>query len=197
MRKFTCETIPLPQTGQGVPADTVGSLPGAVADQRECFREAALPLLDGLYRCAVRMTRDENDAEDLVHDTLVRVYRSLHTFEQGASFRVWAFRVLADTFADEYQQRSAKRPYAIDHEVAESPTPDFEHGVLCKLHHDTVLAAIDRLPFRYRIALILSDVEGFRYQDIAKITGCPFGTVRLRISRARRLLRRHLGGLST
>ncbi|MBI3948061.1 MAG: sigma-70 family RNA polymerase sigma factor [Armatimonadetes bacterium] len=181
-------------------------MPEADSSARARFKELAVPHLDALYRSALRMTRNEADAEDLVQDTLLRAFQFFHQFQSGSNFRAWVFKILSNTFINQYRRRS-RQPETVSYDGGEdfylysqlvenrdSEWGDPEKLVLNKLQYEDILAAIDRLPDDYRIAVTLSDVEGFSYKEIAEIVGCPIGTVRSRLNRGRRLLQRALWG---
>ncbi|NLC58317.1 MAG: sigma-70 family RNA polymerase sigma factor [Armatimonadetes bacterium] len=174
--------------------------------RREQFKELAVPHLDALYRSAMRMTRNESDAEDLVQDTLLRAYQFFHQFREGTNFRAWLFKIMTNTFINQYRRRT-REPETVSYEEGEdfflynqlvenydSELGNPERLVLQKLQYEDILAAIDRLPYDYRMAVTLSDVEGLSYKEIADVMGCPIGTVRSRLNRARHMLQRNLWG---
>ena len=181
-------------------------MPQLETSRREEFKELAMPHLDALYRSAVRMTRNEADAEDLVQDALLRGFQFFHQFQTGTNFRAWIFRILTNTFINQYRRR-AREPETLVYDESEDfhlyhrlvengdgDTDNPENVVLRKLEHETVLAAIDRLPYDYRMVVTLADVEELSYKEIAEIMGCPIGTVRSRLNRARHMLQRNLWG---
>jgi RNA polymerase sigma-70 factor (ECF subfamily) len=181
-------------------------MPEVDAGARERFEELALPHLDSLYRSALRMTRNDSDAEDLVQDAFVRAFQFFHQFQPGTNFRAWLFEILTNTFINQYRRRT-REPEKVSYEEGEDfylynqlvENGDSELGnperlVLQKLQYEDILAAIDRLPEDYRMAVTLSDVEGFSYKEIADIMGFPIGTVRSRLNRARHMLQRVLWG---
>ncbi len=174
--------------------------------KREEFKQLALPNLDALYRSAMRMTRNEADAEDLVQDALLRAYQFYDQFQQGTNFRAWLFKILTNTFINQYRRR-VREPETLSYDESEDfilynrlvESDEGEMGnpetvVLRKLQHEQVLAAIDRLPYDYRMVVTLADVEGLSYKEVADILGCPIGTVRSRLNRARHMLQRNLWG---
>lgn len=176
------------------------------AAKREQFRELVLPHLDALYRSALRMTRNESDAEDLVQDALLRAFQFFHQFREGTNFRAWLFKILTNTFINQYHRR-AREPETVSYEEGEdfflynqlventdSEMGDPEKLVLQKLQMEEILAAIDKLPYDYRMVVTLSDVEGLSYKEIAEVMGSPIGTVRSRLNRARHMLQRNLWG---
>jgi len=181
-------------------------MPETDATKREEFERLALPHLDSLYRSARRMTRNDSDAEDLVQEVFLRAYQFFHQFRPGTGFRAWIFKILTNTFINQYRRRT-REPETVSYEEGEdfhlysrlTESADDEWGnpeklVLQKLQYEDILAAIDRLPDDYRVAVTLSDMEGFSYKEIAEIMGCPIGTVRSRLNRARHILQRALWG---
>jgi RNA polymerase sigma-70 factor (ECF subfamily) len=170
------------------------------AERRKEFEEEALVHLDLLYNSAVQMTRNPADAEDLVQETFVKAYRFFDRFKKGTNCRAWLFKIMKNNFINAFRKRS-KEPVKVDFEQVEAtlqaePRPAFPPGqatsveqLFDELVEDDVKEALDQLPFDFRMVTILSDVEGLSYQEIADIMECPVGTVRSRLSRARRFLR--------
>ncbi|HAM03526.1 MAG TPA: RNA polymerase subunit sigma-24 [Acidimicrobiaceae bacterium] len=160
--------------------------------------------MPALYTAALRMTRNAADAEDLVQETFLKAYRSFDRFEEGTNLRAWLYRILTNTFINSY--RAAKRrPEKADVEDVEDLylyrrlddlNADLgrsaEEEVLDNITDDEVKAAIESLPENFRIAVLLADVEGFSYKEIAEITDVPIGTVMSRIHRGRRALQKAL-----
>ena len=170
---------------------------------RADFDHEVLPHLDSLYGTALRLTRSERDAEDLVQDTALRAFRFFHKFEAGSNARAWLFKILHNTFATKYRRRTRERQVldAIDADPAaagEAPIasapPDPEDELMTQLLSDDVRRAIDRLPEEFRAAVVLCDLEDFSYREIADILECPVGTVMSRLHRGRRMLREALRG---
>jgi RNA polymerase sigma-70 factor (ECF subfamily) len=151
------------------------------------------------------MTRNASDAEDLVQETYLRAFRSLHQFTEGTNLRAWLFRIMTNTYINEYRRRQ-RRPtsasldtieefYLYDHLVQSPVQPGDERPedvVLQRLTVEDVIAAIECLPEEFRQVVLLADVEGFAYREIAEIVGIPVGTVMSRLFRARRRLQRQL-----
>ncbi len=172
---------------------------------RERLEQGALEHIDALYRTALRMTRNAADAEDLVQETYLRAFRSLHQFTEGTNLRAWLFRILTNTYINEYRRRQ-RRPtnsslddieefYLYDHLIESGVQPSVERPediVLSRLSVDRVIGVIDELPEEFRQVVLLADVEGFSYRDIASIVEIPIGTVMSRLYRARRRLQRQL-----
>lgn len=157
------------------------------------FEQEALALVDRLYAAALRLTRNEADAEDLVQDTYLRAFRSAGRFEPGTNMRGWLFTILHNTFLNQRRDRS-RSPIDLDSELVERAPDGTERAgnpedLLLRATMDADLkAALDGLPEAFRAAVWLRDVEQFSYEEIAGILGAPIGTVMSRISRGRRSL---------
>jgi len=168
---------------------------------REEFERTALPQLDSLYGAALRLTRNPAEAEDLVQDVFVRAYRSWQTFKPGTSAKAWLFTILRNTFITRYHRGNRRRSARVDleaqlrslgpevavgHPTAKIPGP--EAAMAVRITQDRISAALDALPEDYKTAVILADLEGLSYKEIAEVMDCPIGTVMSRIYRGRRLL---------
>jgi RNA polymerase sigma-70 factor (ECF subfamily) len=177
---------------------------GVVAD-RSRFSELAMEYMPALYTAALRMTRNAADAEDLVQETFLKAYRSFDRFEEGTNLKAWLYRILTNTFINSY--RAAKRrPEKADVEDVEDLYlyrrlanlragelgRSAEEEVLEHITDEEVKQAIESLPEAFRMAVLLADVEGFSYKEIAEITDVPIGTVMSRIHRGRRALQKAL-----
>ncbi len=174
-----------------------------MADQAQ-FTDLAMEYMPQLYTAALRMTRNAADAEDLVQETYLKAYRAFSSFTEGTNLKAWLYRILTNTYINSY--RSAKRrPQVSDVEDVEDLymyrrlTPDgvdpgrsAEDEVLDSITDEEVKGAIESLPEAFRIAVLLADVEGFSYKEIAEITDVPIGTVMSRIHRGRRALQKAL-----
>ena len=168
---------------------------GSVADkeQERAFREAAVEHLDGLYGFALSLSRDGVTAEDLVQETYLRALRAPRKAEPGPGMKSWLFAILHNVWRNELRRR---RPTSLVDDLVEqipSDEPDPLATVDRQQAGSRVLAAIDELPDPFREAIVLRCVEGFSYQEMAQVVGCPAGTVMSRLARARALLRRALG----
>ena len=156
------------------------------------FREQALAHLDGLYGFALRLTKSPADAEDLVQETYLRAFRFAHRFEPGTHLRAWLFQILRNTFLTFYR-RESRQLAVLDQEVAGGPdeaaAADGAGTVPTVLDLERALAD---LPEEFRTVLLLADLEGFGLDEIAEVMGTPVGTVKSRLFRARRLVRRRL-----
>lgn len=168
------------------------------------FERVAMPHADALYGAALRMTRDATRAEDLVQETLLRAYRFWHKFEQGTNIKAWLFRIQTNIFINKYRKRQTEQKvldqrevddllerYAADDGPAVLP-PDTREDFLTHLVGDEVMAALDQLPFEFRMAVLLADMHDFSYKEIAEVLDCPVGTVMSRLHRARKLLQAQL-----
>lgn len=165
----------------------------------EAFAADALRYLDSLYSTALRMTRSPQDAEDLVQETFLRAYRSWDRFEPGTNLRAWLFRILRNAFINDYRRRQAS-PREVDRPLSESdleiladarstePASDPESRMIESTLDADVRKTLESLPPEFRIVVVLSDIEGFRYREIATILGIPVGTVMSRLYRGRRAL---------
>ena len=171
---------------------------------RERFKADALPLLDSLYAGALRMTRNPADAEDLVQETMLRAYRAFDRFEEGTNLKAWLFRILTNAYINVYRKRQ-REPQQISseevedfdlyrelklHEAQYDETP--ERVVLDSLVDSDILQAIEDLPEQFRLAVMLSDIEGFSYAEMAEIMDVPMGTVMSRLHRGRKALQKRL-----
>jgi RNA polymerase sigma-70 factor (ECF subfamily) len=178
---------------------------GVPTEERESFFEReVMQHLDALYRTALRMTRNPQDAEDLVQETMLRAFRFLDRFEPGTNLRAWLFKILTNTYINRYRKASSEpRVDSLDDSEelslyryldseAASRGGSVEAQVLDRFAEQDIKTAIEALPPQYRITVLLADVEGFSYNDIAEITNVKKGTVMSRLFRGRRLLQKAL-----
>ena len=164
------------------------------------FEKDALPLLDVIYAGALRMTKNPADAEDLVQETFAKAYRSFKTFEEGTNLKAWLFRILTNTFINQY--RKNQRGPAVD------PTEQIEDWQMARAERHTsgglksaetealenmpnevISNALLSIPEDFRNVVYMADVDGFSYKEIAEIMDTPVGTVMSRLHRGRKLLR--------
>jgi len=159
----------------------------------------ALVHLDGLYHVALRLTRNRAEAEDVVQETCLRAFRSFDRFNPGTNCRAWLFAILRNVFLNRVRTRGREVleaemegldqvEAAADTHVGGSP----EEQLLQTVLHGDVDRALAALPLAFREAVMLVDIEGLTYREVAEVIGCPIGTVMSRLSRGRALLRRAL-----
>jgi len=161
------------------------------------FELEALPHLDALYNFALRMTGDGDDANDLVQDTFLKAFRFFDKFEKGTNCKAWLFRIMKNTFINTYRKKS-KEPDKVDYEDVENfyqnvkpsstDSTHLEKEIYDNLFDDDISLALASLPDDFKTVIILSDIEGFTYDEIADFIDCPVGTVRSRLHRARKML---------
>jgi RNA polymerase sigma-70 factor (ECF subfamily) len=167
------------------------------------FEALVAPWLDTLYAGALRLTRNERDAEDLVQDTVMRAYRFFDKFEKGTNFRAWLFKILTNTFINGYRRQVKERSLgdeserqSVEAQFFSADTTDQaqnpEDYLLQRVMSEDVLAAIDTLPVDFRMVVILADLQEFSYKEIADILDVPVGTVMSRLFRGRRQLEKVL-----
>jgi RNA polymerase sigma-70 factor, ECF subfamily len=171
-----------------------------ILKQRE-FNAEMIPHMDALYNFAIRLANDPNDAEDLVQDTIVKAYRFFSSYERGTNAKAWLFRILKNSYINNYRKQS-KQPYQVDYDEIStyyesvrserSDTTDMEQIMYRELLDDEVTKALNKLPEDFRTVVLLCDIEGFTYEEIANMLDVPIGTIRSRLHRGRNLLRTSL-----
>src|SRR3979411_2044865 len=179
-----------------------------MADQAK-FADLAMEHMGSLYTAALRMTRSPADAEDLVQETYLKAYRAFGSFQEGTNLKAWLYKILTNTYINSYRAKK-RRPEQTDLddvedlylyrrlgglEAAAAGRSAEEEG----LEHFTegdVKAAIEALPEQFRMAVLLADVEGFSYKEIAEILDVPIGTVMSRLHRGRKQLQQRLWDLA-
>lgn len=171
-----------------------------VVEQNQFYRDferEAIPHMDALYNFALKMTGDSDYADDLVQETFMRAFRFWDKFEKGTNCKAWLFKIMKNTYINDYRKKS-KSPVKIDYEDVEnfyenikaSNTNDahLEKDIYDNLLDDELSRAISSLPEDFRTVIILCDIEGFTYEEIADFVDAPIGTVRSRLHRARKTL---------
>lgn len=166
------------------------------------FQALAFEHVDSLYNTALRMTKNALDAEDLLQDVYLRAFRFFHRFEKGTNFKAWIFKILTNTYINQYRKKINK-PYHVDLEKIKYNYDDKEATVQTSaqeserldyetLFDDEIKNALQQIPDEFRVVVLLADVESFSYKEVAKIIGCPIGTVMSRLSRGRKQLQNYL-----
>jgi RNA polymerase sigma-70 factor (ECF subfamily) len=181
----------------------VTSQSSAVPDVHR-FEDEALVYADALYGTALRMTRNPADAEDLVQETYLRAFRAWARFEPGTNLKAWLFKIMTNLFISRYRQRQ-REPVTVSTDDTEEfdlyrnlraydagPGRSAESIVLESLVDDDVKQALSDLPESFRMPVLLADVEGFSYREIADMLGVPIGTVMSRLHRGRKRLQKAL-----
>lgn len=171
------------------------------AEKGEIFNQEFLPHIRSMYNFAHRLTLDEDDAKDLVQDTYLKAYRFIESFQKGTNAKAWLFRILKNSFINDYRKK-IKEPSKVDYQEVESYynsdevdrqiTPDLRVDALKDMIGDEISNALNALDVDFRTVIILCDLEGFKYEEMAKILDIPIGTVRSRLHRARNLLKEKL-----
>lgn len=175
---------------------------GAMAD-RSAFADEAMQYAPQLYSAALRMTRNASDAEDLVQETFLKAYRSFAGFQEGTNLRAWLFRILTNTYINVYRAKQ-RRPIETDLDDVEdlymyrrigalqSSSRSAEDQMFDLFTDDEVKQSLEELPENFRLPVLLADVEGFAYKEIAEMLDIPIGTVMSRLHRGRRAMQKRL-----
>lgn len=166
------------------------------AERRARFEREALAHLDGLYGFALKLARSRHDAEDLVSDTILRAFERWEQYQLGSNIRAWLFTILYHLFVNR-RRRIEGREVPLEDNAGRASfqivgEDDPEGHFYDSFVDEEIARAIDALPRHYRSAVILSDVHGFRYAEIAEILKVPEGTAKSRLFRGRRILQRKL-----
>ncbi len=175
-----------------------------MADQ-STFAEQAMEYAPQLYSAALRMTRNQADAEDLVQEAYLRGFRSFHTFQEGTNLRAWLFRILTNAYINRYRAKQ-RRPIETDLDDVEelylyrrlgsmetaAASMSAEDQFMDLFTDDEVKQALEDLPVNFRLPVLLADVEGFAYKEIAEMLDIPIGTVMSRLHRGRKAMQRAL-----
>jgi RNA polymerase sigma-70 factor (ECF subfamily) len=176
---------------------------------RARFADQAMQYMGSLYSAALRMTRNPSDAEDLVQETYLKAYRAFGTFQEGTNLKSWLYKILTNTFINSYRAKR-RRPAETELDDVEdlylyrrlggnqatSLGRSAEDLVLDRFTESDVKTAVESLPEAFRLAVLLADVEGFSYKEIAEILDVPIGTVMSRLHRGRRALEKALASFA-
>ena len=170
-------------------------------EKEEIFDTEFLPNINAMYNFANRLTFDEDDAKDLVQDTYMKAFRFINSFQRGTNAKAWLFRIMKNSFINDFRKKS-KEPTKIDYQEVEtfynsddvdkSITTDLRAETVKDMMGDEISNALNSLDVDFRTVIILCDLEGFKYDEMAKILDIPIGTVRSRLHRARNLLKDRL-----
>jgi RNA polymerase sigma factor (sigma-70 family) len=170
-------------------------------EKQSIFNQEFMPHINSMYNFAYRLTLDSDDAKDLLQDTYLKAFRFLDSFQQGTNAKAWLFRILKNSFINDYRKKS-KEPSKVDYQEVETfynsedvdrqITPDLRVEALQDMIGDEISTALNSLDVDFRTVIILCDLEGFKYEEMAKILDIPIGTVRSRLHRARNLLKEKL-----
>jgi RNA polymerase sigma-70 factor (ECF subfamily) len=170
-------------------------------EKDEIFNGEFMPHIHSMYNFAYRLMLERDDAKDLVQDTYLKAYRFIESFQKGTNAKAWLFRILKNSFINDYRKKS-KEPNKVDYqevetyynsdEVDRQITPDLRVESLKDMIGDEISNALNSLDVDFRTVIILCDLEGFKYEEMAKILDIPIGTVRSRLHRARNLLKEKL-----
>jgi RNA polymerase sigma-70 factor (ECF subfamily) len=166
------------------------------------FEAAALPHLDALYNMAYRLTRNTEDAEDLIQETFFKAYKYYDKFEEGTNLKAWLFRIMKNSFINGYRKRQSQPPESAFSEIEElfetqlsdeaGQIKNPEEEMLESVLDEDIQKALDSLRDDYRMVILLVDLEGFSYKEAAEILEVPVGTVMSRLYRGRRILEKVL-----
>jgi len=174
-------------------------------DKTKDFESAALKHIDSLFNVGMRMTRNREEAEDLVQETYLKVHRFSHTFKEGSNLKAWLFKILRNTFINSFRKKIREPKEVRYNEVedfylynkiktdkANDVNLSGEGSSVYEFLEDEVKNAIDNLPLAFKEVVLYSDIEELSYGEISEIIGCPIGTVKSRLFRARKLLQKSL-----
>jgi RNA polymerase sigma-70 factor (ECF subfamily) len=163
----------------------------------DVFTNETLPHRSALYNYALKISGNSDDAQDLVQETYYKAYRHFDKFESGTNSKAWMFMILKNSFINDYR-KSKREPYKLDYEQIQnfyenvksdrSQTNNLDTEYFNNLFDDELTEAIDQLPTKMREVFLLCDLDGNSYEETAELVGCPIGTVRSRLHRARHLL---------
>ncbi len=169
-------------------------------EKNDIFDNEFMVHIDALYNFAYKLTYNEDEAKDLLQDTCMKAFRFINSFERGTNAKAWLFRILKNSFINDYRKKS-KNPGMVDYqevetyynsdrsEVETQSTPDLRSETVKGMLGDEITNALNSMDIDFRTAIILCDLEGFKYDEMSKILDIPIGTVRSRLHRARNILK--------
>ncbi len=169
--------------------------------KEDVFTNETLPHRNALYNYALKISGNSDDAQDLVQETYYKAYRHFDKFESGTNSKAWMFMILKNSFINDYR-KSKREPYKLDYEQIQNfyenvksdrvQTNNLDEDFYNDLLDDELTKAIDQLPTKMREVFLLCDLDGNSYEETAELVGCPIGTVRSRLHRARHMLQETL-----
>lgn len=174
------------------------SMKALAGEKQRAFEREALPHSDLLYNYALRMTNNVADAEDLVQETYLKAYRFWDSYQQGTNIRAWLFRIMKNSYINRYRKEVREPEKVVYDDVTNLYTRtgddaadphDAQESTFGSLLDDEIAGAVASLPAEFRTVVILCDIEGLTYEEVAEFMECPLGTVRSRLHRGRKLLR--------
>lgn len=171
------------------------------AQKADIFDKEFMVHVDSMYNFAYRLTFDADDSKDLVQDTYLKAFRFINSFERGTNAKAWLFRILKNSFINDFRKKS-KQPAKVDYNEVEQfynsddagakITSDLRVEAVQDMIGDEISGALNGIPVDFRTVIILSDLEGFTYEEMSKILDIPIGTVRSRLHRARNMMKEKL-----
>ena len=172
-------------------------------EKKQKFEEIAFEHMNSLYSTALRLSRNTEEAEDLVQDTFLRAYRFFDKFELGTNFKAWIFKIMTNTFINKYRKKVRtpqqveldKVAFGLENEEENDIKAEwtgYDESKYEELFDDDIKSALSQLSEEFRIVVLLADIEGFSYKEIAEIIDRPNGTVMSRLFRGRKMLQKIL-----
>jgi RNA polymerase sigma-70 factor, ECF subfamily len=172
-------------------------------EKTDKFEQVAFTHMDSLYSTALRLTRNTEEAEDLVQETYLRAFRFFDQFQEGTNFKAWIFKILTNTFINRYRKKTRtpqkvqleKVEFALESDPTPEPAPSwngYDDASYGELFDDDIKSALSQLSEEFRMIVLLADVEGFSYKEIAEMVNRPIGTVMSRLFRGRKMLQKIL-----
>lgn len=179
----------------------VPTVPKALRKKHSEFQAEAVPHMNILYNFALRTTGNADDAQDLLQETLMKAFRFWDKYEKGTNIRAWLFRIMKNSYINRYRKET-REPGMVDYDDVENfydsirddstDTNDLQKKIYSNMLSDEVIEALQSLPEDFRTVVILCDIEGLTYEEIAEFFNCPIGTVRSRLHRGRKMLQEKL-----
>lgn len=178
------------------------------AEKSDIFNNEFMVHVDALYNFGYKLTQDEDEAKDLLQDTCMKAFRFINSFEKGTNAKAWLFRILKNSFINDYRKKS-KNPGMVDYQEVETfynsddnegkhqTTSDLRSETVKGMLGDEITNALNSMDVDFRTVIILCDLEGFKYDEMSKILDIPIGTVRSRLHRARNILKDKLATYAT